>query len=1453
MLAKIIAGGRTREEAAARLVRALEDTHAVIEGGAVNKTHLITILRHPDFAASQLDTGWLDRLNSGPAPAARHGAAALVVAAIDSYEAELAHYQTNFFAQAGRGRPELPRRAPRYELELHYGENSYRILAGKLAPTLYRLDIDGQRVTARLERGGAYLGRLHYAGRKHQISSVIQDGAIRVEVDGELHVISRDSGGTVRAPAPAIVLAIHVNPGDTVREGHRLITLEAMKMEMTVTAPSTGTIRQIFALKNVQVGAGDPLLLLEPDIRQQSGHAAQRVQFCADDQAPGRLTSATLADVHQLLLGFDIDRRDTDQLVQWLKSPALELPPGLAADIPVLLSKYLDIEELFSKEDTRVLRGGPAVLSSRELLLQYLRLFQSQGEGLPIEYLDKLRRAAAHYGVTGLEPDGRLMDALMWLFKSRAQILDKNRVVLAVLSLCLRPELAPALTGDQTLRGILDRLILLTWGSYQVIADTARQVYYALFDAPLIASRRAHYMSRADELLEQALRQPPGHGHAAAIAGLVEIPQPLMGHVGPRLTDAAADVRLTVMELMTARFYRQYKQLETAGAVFDGEAFAIAKHTRRGRPVQVIATFGQPAQLKSCLGKLRGLPEQSHKHETFVDFYIPLAAADDRDAVLATAVKLVQTADLGLHIARICFIFICPGERTRYNTIRRSEQGWEAPDQRVIDIHPAMFDRLELWRLRNFAIQRLPSPEAVQLYHCQALANPKDERFIATCEVRDATPLWNRKSGRARLPELEHRLNEACYAMRQAHSQRAARDRLIWNRILLYVRPPLPLTRNDLEQLARRLQPPIEGLGIEKVMVRARFAPPGGVPDSEDTIISVSQIAGQDRIVKFSRPSDRPISTMTPYDQNVIRALRTGMSYPYEIIRMLTPGPGDTGPFPPGDFEELELAEGSWDAPRLVSAGGRPFGGNQANLVVGIIRNRTPKHPEGMARVIILGDGTRQMGALAAPECARIIGALDLAEQLQIPVDWFPVSSGAKIAMDSGTENLDWTARVLRRIVEGTQRGLTINIVVDGINVGAQSYWNAEATMLPHTRGCLIMTARGAMLLTGKKALDYSGSISAEDNLGIGGFERVMGPNGQAQYFAQDLTTACQILFRIYEHTYIAPGELAPRPLTTRDKPDRDICLARYSDPQNLGFTQVGQILSDAGNPGRKKPFDIRQVLRAVIDRDSEPLERWQPMRDADNAVVWDAHIGGWPVCLCGIESRPIPRYGFVPGDGPESWMGGTLFPLSSKKIARAVNAASGNRPTVFLANLSGFDGSPESLRKLQLEYGAEIGRAIVNFRGPLIFAVIARYHGGAYVVFSKTLNPNIYTIALTGSFASVIGGAPAAAVVFQREVLNLSRRDPRIREWEQQHPLNMAPAEQQALLRQEYQELFQKVQAEKMSEVGEQFDAIHTVQRALRVGSLDAVIEPSQLRPAVIAALQRRRAASGGASKSDA
>jgi hypothetical protein len=114
---------------------------------------------------------------------------------------------------------------------------------------------------------------------------------------------------------------------------------------------------------------------------------------------------------------------------------------------------------------------------------------------------------------------------------------------------------------------------------------------------------------------------------------------------------------------------------------------------------------------------------------------------------------------------------------------------------------------------------------------------------------------------------------------------------------------------------------------------------------------------------------------------------------------------------------------------------------------------------------------------------------------------------------------MDWIADVLRRIIEFTQQGGEINVVVTGINVGAQPYWNAEATMLMHTKGILVMTPASAMVLTGKQALDFSGGVSAEDNHGIGGYERVMGPNGQAQYWAPDVPAACGVLLAHYAHT----------------------------------------------------------------------------------------------------------------------------------------------------------------------------------------------------------------------------------------------------------------------------------------------------------------------------------------------
>ena len=269
---------------------------------------------------------------------------------------------------------------------------------------------------------------------------------------------------------------------------------------------------------------------------------------------------------------------------------------------------------------------------------------------------------------------------------------------------------------------------------------------------------------------------------------------------------------------------------------------------------------------------------------------------------------------------------------------------------------------------------------------------------------------------------------------------------------------------------------------------------------------------------------------------------------------------------------------------------------------------------------------------IAEPECRRVLAAIELARRFEVPVEWFAVSAGAKIAMDSGSETMDWVSRVLRAIIEFTQDGGEMNVVVTGINVGAQPYWNAEATMLMHTKGILVMTPDSTMVLTGKQSLDYSGGVSAEDNFGIGGYDRIMGPNGQAQYWAPDLSGAVDVLLAHYAHTYTAPGERFPRAAPTADPVDRDI---RSAPPHRAGrATSPGSARSSnpPTNGERKKPFDIRSVLLGVADADHPTLERWADMHDAESVVVLDAHLGGQPIALIGIESRPLPRAAVPPG-----------------------------------------------------------------------------------------------------------------------------------------------------------------------------------------------------------------------------
>ncbi len=1443
---KLSAFGHNRAEALCRLQRALRESVVVLKGRVTNKELLLEILNRAGLENGEVDTEWLDSLAaSGEHLSGRHADIALLAAAIEGYDAQFAVEQLQFYASAARLRPSV-RSEIGCAVELRYEGRSYSPKTYRLGPHDYRVELDGSRIDVQVEKVGRFEYWFTVQGRRFQVVSVLQGLRYRIEVDGISHQIDRDDGGVVHAPSPAVVVSVPVKVGDTVAVGDRLVVLEAMKMEMPVVAPFPGKVRQVMTIPNSQVDTGAPLVRIESAIDTDPVVAAERVILSAETAPNGNGVMArsrcrqNLDDLRQLMLGFDVDPASSARLFADWTSHCPADSEEINREEQEILDIFIDICSLFDRQPSVDDAIGGEAPSTEAYLFSYLRMLGGRGEGLPPSFVDSLRRALAHYGVLTLDRTPELEQCLLWIFKSHQRVDQQVATIQAVLERHLRRVETRGLRGEESFRTLLGRLISTTRGMFPVLSDLAREVRYRYFDRPLFEQARRQVYARAEADLAHLAADPEASDRREKVRDLVECPQPLVSLFSGHFATAHTALRQLMLEVLLSRHYRIRTLLDVQALAVDGHCFVTAEYDHEGKRIHVFSTHAEYPRLGEAIRTMSPMIEEvPADHDVVIDIYIWQAGRIDDPEVAQEQVCLVlNQAPFGRSIRRLS-VAVAESDHAgdasgvHFFTYRLNGKLFEE-EKFFRGIHPMMGKRLHLWRLNNFTINRLPSAEDVYLLHAVARDNPKDERLFACAEVRDLTPVKDISGRIVQLPHLERMLMEALASIRRFQSHRPPQQRLYWNRILLYVWPPFNLTPAELHDIVHRLAPETEGLGLEQLVVRARIPnPETGV--LRDMVVRISSPGGASLLMTF-RPANKlqPIKPLTEYEQRVVRMRQRGLVYPYEIISMLTPAPEDSrAEFPPGDFLEHDLdTEG-----RLVPVERIP-GKNKANIIVGLIRNFTSRYPEGMTRVLLMGDPGKDLGAIAEPECRRILAALDMAQARRLPLEWFPISAGAKISMESGVENMDWIARVLRRLIEFTQAGGEVNLVVNGINVGAQPYWNAEATMLMHTRGILIMTPKAAMVLTGKRALEFSGSISAEDNLGIGGYDRIMGLNGQAQYWARDIEEACHILMRHYEHTYLAPGEKFPRKAVTNDPIERDVQLYPHSNGHENGFTLVGEIFSDETNPGRKKPFDIRRVMMAAIDQDLPPLERWAGMRGAETAVVWDAHLGGYPVCLIGIESRPVPRVGFAPADGPEQWTSGTLFPLSSKKVARAINAASNNRPVVLLANLSGFDGSPESMRKLQLEYGAEIGRAVVNFRGPMIFCVISRYHGGAYVVFSQALNEQLEVVALEGTYASVIGGAPAAAVVFAGEVEARAKKDKRLQALNES--MAIAGIEEKAKLRAQWEELYKVVHSEKLGEVAEEFDHVHNVQRARKVGALRDILPPANLRPYLIHAVER-------------
>jgi biotin carboxyl carrier protein len=110
-------------------------------------------------------------------------------------------------------------------------------------------------------------GRLAYAARGRRSTWVFIDGRTYViepeSRDASNRGHAADDQMALSAPMPATVVAIAVTPGQQVAAGDLLVMLEAMKMELPISAPRAGRVKALACRVGELVQPGVPLVEME--------------------------------------------------------------------------------------------------------------------------------------------------------------------------------------------------------------------------------------------------------------------------------------------------------------------------------------------------------------------------------------------------------------------------------------------------------------------------------------------------------------------------------------------------------------------------------------------------------------------------------------------------------------------------------------------------------------------------------------------------------------------------------------------------------------------------------------------------------------------------------------------------------------------------------------------------------------------------------------------------------------------------------------------------------------------------------------------------------------------------------------------------------------------------------------------------------------------------------------
>ncbi len=266
MIAKVIAWGATRTEAARVLAKAVEDS--VLLGLNNNKAYLAQLLRHSAFIAGDTHTGFL----------AQHEAN---LSTLHPYQAQAIDFALSglllSLATTPAQRLQTASLPPKY-LSVTIGEQKQDVqgAAPLTANSTWQIKVGTESLAIAIYSN--HNGTLSYVinGHRRSLAYIIAENSVYFDA-GQGQIVARDdthlppqstnaaSQNQIHAPMDGLLVNVLAKVGDTVSAGQTLLLLEAMKIEHPLKAPCAGVVKEIIVNEKQQLKKRQLLLVIEPN------------------------------------------------------------------------------------------------------------------------------------------------------------------------------------------------------------------------------------------------------------------------------------------------------------------------------------------------------------------------------------------------------------------------------------------------------------------------------------------------------------------------------------------------------------------------------------------------------------------------------------------------------------------------------------------------------------------------------------------------------------------------------------------------------------------------------------------------------------------------------------------------------------------------------------------------------------------------------------------------------------------------------------------------------------------------------------------------------------------------------------------------------------------------------------------------------------------------------------